>query len=921
MERRSICFPQEGTQNVLQCGDQDFQQELTRLYSVPESNALEILVALKARLRRTPTDAFWTAATEGMAEILGAEMTFVIKRVLVDDQCAAVEMPPLGEPGSCMLAAAFHYCGRDGTKETFKQSKFHAWGCPCSYMRNDKVFLIPERLPELIKNNPNKLPTPAEAYIAVPLSAEGKCFAHFGAMWSKEGAAQRSLSWAFIEALLHSLEDMILERLLEGSNFIRPSPAPRGEQRVIPHDAITLAQSLRPYAPSLSHELRTPMQGVVGMLDVMYATVQEAVDTQSDPQLRKVFESLKESIEVVQDSSRRAVEAADNFVHAADMDLTVPDAPLLPQDDSMDSMSPFATSAADRRPEILVAGSNLPLSRPNKRRRDEAFSRSGGSVGASKMARVEGAAHEWSLASDHSHDRVDGLRAAEGRHEHARPGATAVSARSVEDLEPIVGVAETLGNRLIAPGLRHTNMREVFQYVINEGLKMGGRPDSAIASETENGEVIEVRSRGSDGTASSKIIEWSVDRSVPQTMFVDEKDLTKLISCLFLNAIKFTDSIEGRVRCSAKMSQRGRYISIRVSDNGPGIPADFLPRLFHAFAQGDATISRAHEGLGLGLMVAKGIARKLGGDLNCIRAETEGPEHGSQFEIKVPVMAGETISRPPSPFRSPMPRGAQPTHHANTHTSHMPPAAPAKPHGHLDAAHDSTRDSPLNGNPSPPSPSTTPSPRSQPTLTVPAATAAHSTPSAPTPQDPPPPSEPKRPAPRSRKSISTPEIDRDLAAKHPLTFLVAEDNKINRKLLVSMLSKFGYRDVLEAHDGAEAVRQMAVNRRKLAAGEVGGTGIDVVLMDLWMPLMDGYEATERILGMERGVGRMPTVLAVTADVTDGALERAAQVGMRGFMTKPYKLMDLQKLILEYCARNHGESSGNKTGVKVDVPCC
>ncbi|TKA75215.1 hypothetical protein B0A55_05892 [Friedmanniomyces simplex] len=916
MERRSICFPQDGTQNVLQHGDQDFQQKLTRLYSLPENNALEVLVALKGRLRGTPTDDFWTAATEGMAEILGAEMTFVIKRVLVDDQSAAVEMPPLGEPGSCMLAAAFHYCGRDGTKETLRQSKFHAWGCPCSYMRNDKVFLIPERLPELIKNNPNRLPTPAEAYIAVPLSAEGKCFAHFGAMWSKEGAAQRSLSWAFIEMLLHCLEDMVLERLLEGSNFMRPSPAPRGEQRVIPHDAITLAQSLRPYAPSLSHELRTPMQGVVGMLDIMYATVEEAVDTQSDPQLRKIFESLKESIEVVQDSSRRAVEAADNFVHAADMDLTVPDAPsLLPQDDSMDSMSPFSSTAADRRPEILVAGSNLPLSRPNKRRRDEAFTRSASNASASKVARVERAVRGWSRASEPSHDVIEGLREAEDIHEHARPGATAADAPTMEDTELAVGVVDVSSNRLIAPGLRHTNMREVFQYVINEGLKMGGRPDSATATETENGEIIEVRSRGSDGTASSKIIEWDVDRSVPQTMFVDEKDLTKLISCLFLNAIKFTDSTEGRVRCSAKMSQRGRYISIRVSDNGPGIPAAFLPRLFHAFAQGDATIGRAHEGLGLGLMVAKGIARKLGGDLNCIRAETEGPEHGSEFEIKVPVMAGETISRPPSPFGSPMPRRAQLARPTTTHASPNPHAVPANPHGLPEAVHESAREPLLSYyKDTPQCPGTPPSPRSQPTLAVP--TTIDPITSSPTLHDTP---DAKRP--RVRKSISNPEIDRDLANKYPLTFLVAEDNKINRKLLVSMLGKFGYQHVVEAHDGAEAVRQMALNRR--AADE--SRRIDVVLMDLWMPLMDGYEATERILGMEeevgkgKGKGKAPTVLAVTADVTDGALERAAQVGMRGFMTKPYKMMDLQKLILEYCARNHAEAG--QSGAGGEVHCC
>jgi CheY-like chemotaxis protein len=42
-------------------------------------------------------------------------------------------------------------------------------------------------------------------------------------------------------------------------------------------------------------------------------------------------------------------------------------------------------------------------------------------------------------------------------------------------------------------------------------------------------------------------------------------------------------------------------------------------------------------------------------------------------------------------------------------------------------------------------------------------------------------------------------------------------------------------------------------------------------------------------------------------VTDGALERAARVGMKGFMTKPYKLMDLQRLITEYCARNQAEA--------------
>lgn len=132
---------------------------------------------------------------------------------------------------------------------------------------------------------------------------------------------------------------------------------------------------------------------------------------------------------------------------------------------------------------------------------------------------------------------------------------------------------------------------------------------------------------------------------------------------------------------------------------------------------------------------------------------------------------------------------------------------------------------------------------------------------------------------------------------------MAEDNKINRKLLVNMLQKLGYTNIREAYDGTDAVRQMEAARDARQR-------VDVVLMDLWMPLMDGYEAAERILGMEvNGTAQCrPKILAVSADVTDGALERAARVGMTGFMTKPYKLMDLEKLIVQYCDKAADESN-------------
>ena len=101
---------------------------------------------------------------------------------------------------------------------------------------------------------------------------------------------------------MHSLEDMILERVLEGSEFASAAqPVDAEVPKIVPHKAVSIAQSLKPYARSLSHELRTPMQGVVGMLDVMMANVKEASESfQLDPRTREILHTLKENIEAVQ---------------------------------------------------------------------------------------------------------------------------------------------------------------------------------------------------------------------------------------------------------------------------------------------------------------------------------------------------------------------------------------------------------------------------------------------------------------------------------------------------------------------------------------------------------------------------------------------------------------------------------------------
>ena len=130
------------------------------------------------------------------------------------------------------------------------------------------------------------------------------------------------------------------------------------------------------------------------------------------------------------------------------------------------------------------------------------------------------------------------------------------------------------------------------------------------------------------------------------------------MSCVFLNAVKFTE--RGKISVIATLSPKSRSIVINVTDTGPGIPLDFLPYLFKPFSREDDSLTRQKEGLGLGLLVAKGLARKIGGDLVCVRSDTNGPKRGSEFELRVPISTGESASRASTPLRPSTPYEQQP---------------------------------------------------------------------------------------------------------------------------------------------------------------------------------------------------------------------------------------------------------------------
>jgi signal transduction histidine kinase/HAMP domain-containing protein/DNA-binding response OmpR family regulator len=158
--------------------------------------------------------------------------------------------------------------------------------------------------------------------------------------------------------------------------------------------------------------------------------------------------------------------------------------------------------------------------------------------------------------------------------------------------------------------------------------------------------------------ASDKGLELKVDfdDTLPATIRTDEKRLQQIILNLLSNAFKFTS--EGSVTLAASCVHSGwntnhpvlrnvdRAIEIAVTDTGIGIPEDKQKLIFEAFQQADATTSRKYGGTGLGLSISREIARLLGGELQ-VRSK---PGEGSTFTLFIPFETAALTG--PSPTTS-----------------------------------------------------------------------------------------------------------------------------------------------------------------------------------------------------------------------------------------------------------------------------
>ena len=408
---------------------------------------------------------------------------------------------------------------------------------------------------------------------------------------------------------------------------------------------------------------------------------------------------------------------------------------------------------------------------------------------------------------------------------------------------------------------------------------------------------------------------YEIDDSVPEALRADSGRLRQVLANLLANAVKFTDQGEVVVRAGAHPLGDGRHeLALAVHDTGIGVEPEAARRLFDPFTQIDVSTTRIYGGTGLGLAISRRLCEQMGGR---IWVESE-PGRGSTFTFT--VQATEASPTPRAPRARELEglrllvvddnatnRQILTTLAGKWGMEVRQTASPSEALGWVDAgerfdlalldhqmpemdgialaerlrqrrsgdelrlvlltsvglaADDARADFAAA--------LTKPVKQSQLFDTLLRVVA-------------------DQPAPASSPPAA---YDAGLAARAPLQILLAEDNPVNQKLTLLMLGKFGYRaDV--AGNGREAVAALVRQR------------YDAVLMDVHMPVMDGYEATRAI---RRGDAD-PWIVAMTANALEGDREACLAAGMDDYISKPIRPEALAAALSRAAVRARAPAEG------------
>jgi len=477
-------------------------------------------------------------------------------------------------------------------------------------------------------------------------------------------------------------------------------------------------------------------------------------------------------------------------------------------------------------------------------------------------------------------------RVAEAANESKSQFVANISHEIRTPMTAILGYADLLEDAALPAGQRLEYVRTIKRNgdhllaIINDILDMerlnsGKLPvePSDVAIADLAGEVIDLMQvRSNDRGVGLRL---RLGEDLPRRIRTDPVRLRQILVNLVGNAIKFTE--EGQVVVTIATAQEGssrRLLSVQVADTGMGIRPEQLDRLFEPFTQADSTSTRRHGGSGLGLAISRRLARLLGGDLHARSVFGEG----SVFTLVLPLegASGALPRRPtaaptlveaieldrPSPRLAndtpPAPIGAAPRISCvePTRPSAAPRADSHRGTPHQAASHRATSnrggfdrlveelfaDLADAG--------------------IPSQTAAAAAASDP-PTAPPEPPEPLRLDPPKRPG----------GALTGCRILLVEDGPDNRRLLSLHLSRAGA-EVLIAEDGQQAVDRL---RR-----EGLDRCCDLVVMDMQMPGLDGYDATRQL----RSIGFRRPIIALTAHANTSDRDKCLACGCDDYASKP-----------------------------------
>ncbi len=394
-----------------------------------------------------------------------------------------------------------------------------------------------------------------------------------------------------------------------------------------------------------------------------------------------------------------------------------------------------------------------------------------------------------------------------------------------------------------------------------------------------------------------------VDLEVPDRVSGDPGRLRQVLINLLDNAVKFTP--RGEIELRVRRPEASGALEFEVRDTGIGIPEDRVQAIFEPLTQADGTSTRRFGGSGLGLSICGRLVAAMGGALSASSRPGEGSSFRFQASLGAAAPEGEPAARATSRGRRVLllsGRAASRTHLANClsllgvtvepldsvasaldrlRTRASPPPDLLL----LDDGIEAPDDRPLAGRLASESPGmrvlvavrfgaarSAALDEDQPTLTLPftrwdleralASCWGHS-------EDP-----------QEAASHARPAPDRTLR------ILVVEDDPLNVRVATGFLAALGHAS-RAASSGPEALELLARER------------FDAVLMDLFMPGMDGFETTRRLRAAPPpGAPDLP-IVALTASALPEDLERCRESGMQDMLTKPLALDALERCLARW----------------------